>query len=101
MSEAGVTPHHATELPLVSGTTTAGFHFIRIPLFPLQLFLYHFALPRYIITIPSVLSVLHFFQHQSRLQKPMVAQLINEFPAFYGTRRLITVNRKNHHWHLY
>jgi hypothetical protein len=34
------------------------------------------------------------------LEKPKVIQLVNKFPAFYGTRRFITVFTRACHWSL-
>jgi hypothetical protein len=34
------------------------------------------------------------------LEKPRVTQLINKFPAFYGTQKFITVFISVHHWTL-
>jgi hypothetical protein len=34
------------------------------------------------------------------LKKPIVAQLVQKFPTFYGTRRFIAVFRKASHWTL-
>jgi hypothetical protein len=36
----------------------------------------------------------------SPLEKPTVAQLLKNFPAFYGTRRFITVFTIAFHWSL-
>jgi hypothetical protein len=34
------------------------------------------------------------------LEKPPIVQLLMNFPAFYGTRRFITVFTRAHHWSL-
>jgi hypothetical protein len=34
------------------------------------------------------------------LEKLIVTQLVKKFPAFYGTRRFITVFKRAHHWSL-
>jgi hypothetical protein len=37
----------------------------------------------------------------SPLEKPPVVQLLKNFPAFYGTRRFITVLTRALHWSLF
>jgi hypothetical protein len=55
-----------------------------------------------VITAPSLISTLYKLSPCSwaLLEKPPVAQLLKNFPAFYGTRRFITVFTRALHWSL-
>jgi hypothetical protein len=41
---------------------------------------------------------IHVLTNSRLLEKPTVAQLLKNFPTFYGTRRLITVFTRARHW---
>jgi hypothetical protein len=51
------------------------------------------------IIIVSSLIIIHS-RSRALLEKPPIVQLLNNYPAFYGTRRFITVFTRAIHWSL-
>jgi hypothetical protein len=55
---------------------------------------------RYIFTTTAVRTSNANFMELSLLEKPPILQPLQNFPAFYGTRRFITVFTRALHWSL-
>jgi hypothetical protein len=58
-------------------------------------------LPR-VMCVPNTFSLLHvtYLQSWALLEKLPIVQLLKNFPAFYGTRRFITMFTRALHWSL-